>query len=55
MVAQTINADLTTPTFSISSVRAARSGDDLSLADVVIAYDEVAKGREPLITVNVVG
>lgn len=52
MVAQTINADLTTPTFSISSVKAARHGDDLSLEDVIINYNEVAKATD--LTINVI-
>lgn len=53
MVAQQINADARTPTFSIQSVRVARNGSALSLNDVVIDFNEVAKGRETLITVNV--
>lgn len=53
MVAQQINADARTPTFSIQSVRTARHGLDLSFDDVLIDFNEVAKGREQLITVNV--
>ena len=53
MVAQQINTDARTPTFAISSVRAARHGETLSFNDVPIAFNEVAKGRAPLITVNV--
>ena len=51
MVAQSINVDPRTPSFSITSVLASRNGDDLSTDDVVIDYNEVARGREPLITV----
>lgn len=53
MIAQTVNKDARTPQFSITSVRAARHGYDLSLADVAIAYNEAARGRLPLIAVNV--
>lgn len=53
MVAQQVNQDPRTPAFSVTSVRAARQGATLRVDDVAIAYDEVAKGREPLITVNV--
>lgn len=53
MVAQQVNRDPRAPAFSISSVVAARQGDNLSIEDVVIAYNEVAKGREPLISVTV--
>ena len=53
MVAQAINADARYPTFSISSVTAARHGETLGLADVMIEYNEVARGREQYITVNV--
>lgn len=53
MVAQQVNADPRTPTFSVSSVKTARHGETLSNDDVVIGYDEVAKGNLSMITVNV--
>lgn len=53
MVAQTVNKDSRTPQFSISSVRIARHDYALGIADVVIAFNEAARGRLPLITVNV--
>lgn len=52
-VAQQVVSDPRTPTFSVSSVTAARHGEALSSDDVVIAYDEVAKGNLSMITVNV--
>lgn len=52
-VAQQVVADPRTPTFSVSSVTAARHGETLSNDDVIIAYDEVAKGNLSMITVNV--
>ena len=52
-VAQQVVPDPRTPTFSVSSVTAARHGEALSSDDVVIAYDEVAKGNLSMITVNV--
>lgn len=53
MVAQQVNADFRTPTFSITSVRAARHGQTKSTNDVVIGYDEVARGSIANIVVNV--
>ena len=53
MVAQQVNVDPRTPTFSVASVTAARHGEELSNADVIIGYDEVAKGNLSMITVNV--
>ena len=53
MVAQQVNADARTPTFAISSVRAARHGQTKSTNDVVIGYDEVARGSVANIEVNV--
>ena len=53
MVAQQVNADVRTPTFSITSVRAARHGEVKGTADVEIGYDEVARGNTANITVNV--
>lgn len=53
MVAQQVNVDARTPTFSISSVRAARHGATKTTNDVVIGYDEVARGSVANIVVNV--
>ena len=53
MVAQQINTDPRTPSFSISSVKAARHGGALGVLDVAIDYDEVAHGNAAYITVNV--
>ena len=53
MVAQQVNADARTPTFSITSVRAARHGQTKSTSDVVIGFDEVARGSTASIVVNV--
>ena len=53
MVSQQVNADFRTPTFSITSVRAARHGQTKSTNDVVIGYDEVARGSLANIVVNV--
>ena len=53
MVAQQVNAVVRTPTFSITSVRAARHGEVKGTADVEIGYDEVARGNTANITVNV--
>lgn len=54
MVAQEVNADYRTPTFAINSIRAARHGQTKGVLDVVIGYDEVARGNLNYITVNVV-
>lgn len=53
MVAQQVNADPRTPTFAVNSVKAARHGENVSNADVVIDYDEVAKGNLSMISVSV--
>lgn len=53
MVAQQVNVDYRSPTFSISSVLTARHGSTPSLADVVIGFDEVARGSAANITINV--
>lgn len=53
MVAQMVNADPRTPSFAVSSVRAARHGGELGVLDVPIGYDEVAHGSAAYITVNV--
>lgn len=53
MVAQQVNSDPRTPSFSISSVKAARHGQTLGILDVPIDYDEVAHGNTSYITVNV--
>lgn len=53
MVSQQVNSDFRTPTFSITSVRAARHGQTKSTNDVVIGFDEVARGSVANITVNV--
>jgi len=53
MVAQQVNTDYRTPTFSISSVLAARHGETQQQSDVSIGFDEVASGSVSNITVNV--
>lgn len=53
MVAQQINEDPRTPQFSIQSVKVARRGGVLGFSDIDIYYNEVAKARTNLITVNV--
>lgn len=53
MVAQQINEDPRTPQFSVQSVKVARRGGELGFADIDIYYNEVAKARVNLITVNV--
>ena len=53
MIAQQVNIDARTPTFAIESVTAARHGEALGVQDILIGYDEVAKGRAPLIAITV--
>lgn len=53
MVAQQVNTDYRTPSFSIQSVAAARHGETQSADDVVIDFDEVARGNVNNITINV--
>lgn len=53
MVAQQVNTDFRSPSFSISSVTAARHGEEQSADDVAIDYDEVARGKAANITINV--
>lgn len=53
MVAQQINADYRTPAFAVLSVKAARHSEELGVDDIVIAYDEVARGNAAYIKVNV--
>ena len=53
MIAQEVNVDKRTPTFSIESVTAARHGEVLGTQDIQIAFDEVAKGRTALIGITV--
>lgn len=53
MIAQQINADYRTPAFSISSVKAARHGEPVGVEDIVIAFDEVARGNASYVTVKV--
>ena len=53
MVAQQVNRDVREPQFSISSVTAARHGETLSTSDVVIDFNEAARGRIANITINV--
>lgn len=53
MVAQQINADYRAPAFSVTSIKAARHGGELGVGDIVIAYDEVARGNATYIKVNV--
>ena len=53
MVAQTVNKDARTPQFSITSVLIARHGEELSTDDVVIDFNEAARGRVDNITINI--
>jgi len=53
MIAQQVNKDFTNPAFSITSVVAGKHEQTLSTNDVVIAYNEAARGRAANITVNV--
>lgn len=53
MVAQQVNTDYRVPTFSITSVLAAKHGQTQSASDVEINFDEVARGNVANITVNV--
>lgn len=53
MVAQQVNKDIANPQFSVSSITAGRHGQTLSTSDVVIAFNEAARGRAANITVNV--
>lgn len=53
MVAQQVQTDVRNPSFSINSVKAAKHGQTLSANDVVIAYNQVAKGLETNINIVV--
>lgn len=52
-IAQSVNKDLRAPTFSVTSVTAAKLGETPGAADVEIGYDQVAHTTEALITVSV--
>ncbi len=45
MVAQTVNEDIRVPQFSITLVKAAVHGETLGVGDVVIGFNETARGR----------
>lgn len=45
--------DLSNPTFSVTSVTAARHGDIQGTADIVTAYNEALRGNTAYVTVNV--
>ena len=53
VIAQSVNSDIRSPSFTVSSVRAAKHGQTLSQNDVAINYDSVARGNVLNITVNV--
>ncbi|USG65153.1 baseplate J/gp47 family protein [Brevibacillus ruminantium] len=49
------NRVLTSPSFSIVGLTAARQGEKQSTADIPLAFDEAARGSKENVTVNVVG
>jgi uncharacterized phage protein gp47/JayE len=51
--AQSANADLTNPTYAVTSLTVAKHGETAGTADIVTAFNEVIQGNADYITVNV--